>query len=86
MATGVVTGSLRANSWTRVRSGWGYLSIDYGISTADPGGEYRAYTAPLPFPISSGPLPDSDVTFRVIGYGSLWLWSPVDTRYQLVSV
>jgi hypothetical protein len=66
--------------------GWGYFSVDYGISTADPGGRYRAYTAPLPWPLSQGPLPNPRVTHRVLGYGDIWLWSPVATTYWLVPV
>ena len=54
MSTGVVTGSLRAGSWTRVVYGWGYFSVDYGISIADSGGRDRAYTAPIPWPAADG--------------------------------
>jgi hypothetical protein len=77
LVTGSVSGSLRGDRWTRVVFGWGYYSVAYGIRTQDPGGRYRCYTAPLPDPY---------VTHRVIGYGDIWLYSPVDTTYLLVPV
>jgi hypothetical protein len=80
------SGRLPAGKWTRVAQGWGYYSVDYGISTGAQGGRYRCYTAPLPFPYSSGSLPNPRVTHRVIGYGSVWLFSPTETSYSLVPV
>ncbi len=86
MATGIISGSLPANQWTRVLQGWGYYSVDYGIRVNDPGGKYRCYTAPIPWPISEGSLPNPRVTHRVIGYGDVWLFCPVSTTYTLVPV
>jgi hypothetical protein len=76
------SGSLRANQWTKVLWGWGYYSVNYAASTNSTGGQYRGYTAPVPWPISSGSLPNT-ITHRVIGYGDVWLFSPVDTTYTL---
>jgi hypothetical protein len=84
--SGVIGGVLPAGNWTKVADGWGYYSVDYGISTGAGGGQYRCYTAPLPFPYSSGSLPNPRVTHRVIGYGSVWLSSPVATSFSLVPV
>ena len=84
-ATGVVSGHLRAGQWTKVLWGWGYYSVDYGASIDASGGEYRCYTAPLPWPVSSGTLPHV-ITHRVIGYGDCWLYSPVEATYYLVPV
>ena len=76
------SGSLPANKWTRVVFGGGYYTVRYGASTAAGTGEYRTYSAPSPWPISSGRLP-SEITHRVIIYGDVWLFSPVDTTYFL---
>ena len=86
MVTGVLTGELAADSWTRVLSGWGYFSVEYGISVSVPGGRYRCYTAPLPWPWSSGDLPNPQVTHRVIGYGDVWLHVPAPATYRIVPV
>jgi hypothetical protein len=82
---GTVAGSLPAGKWTKVTSGWGYFAVDYSARTGAPGGQYRCYTAPAPFPISSGALPQR-ITHRVIGYGDVWLYSPTATSYTLVPV
>lgn len=78
----MASGSLRAGEWTKVLWGWGYYAIDYGASISAGGGQYRCYSAPSPWPISSGNLP-SRLTHRVIGYGDVWLYSPVDASYTL---
>jgi hypothetical protein len=85
--SGPIEGRLQAGIWTRVMSAWGtYLSLNYGVSTGAPGGQYRCYAAPDPFPISSGSLPCASVTFTVIGYGDMWLFSPFNTTYAAVPV
>jgi hypothetical protein len=86
VANEIITGTLAADTWTKVLSAWGYFAVVYGVSTQDPGGSYRCYTAPVPWAIASGPLPEPRVTHRVIGYGDVWLHSPVATSYSLVPV
>lgn len=86
MTMGVVSGQILGNRWTRVLSSWGYLSVDYGVSIGIVGGRFRCFTAPVPWPISSGNLPNPHVTHRVVGYGDIWLFSPADTNYTLVPV
>jgi hypothetical protein len=78
-------GSLRANQWTKVLWGWGWYSLAYNISISAPGGEYRCYTTPFPWPIGSGTLPGR-VIHSVYGYGDVWLFSPTDATYQLTPV
>lgn len=80
-----INGSLRAGQWTKVLWGWGYYAVRYGISLDVSGGEYRCYTVPSPFPISSGHLPN-EVTHRVIGYGDVWLYAPTDAMYFIVPI
>jgi hypothetical protein len=70
------SGQLPANKWTKVISGWGWYAVDYGISTAAPGGRYRTYPV-----YSSGSLP-RQVTHQVRVYGDIWLFSPVATSWQ----
>lgn len=77
-----VSGPLRAGEWTKVLWGWGYYSVRYTTSTSAPGGEYRCYSPPWPWPTSSGGLP-AYITHRVNGYGDCWLRSPVDATYYL---
>jgi hypothetical protein len=84
MATSV-SGSLEGGRWTKVAWGWGYYAVDYSASIGVPGGSYRCYSAPSPFPIGSGPLPNR-LTHRVIGYGDVWLYSPMTTWFRLVPV
>jgi hypothetical protein len=76
------SGTLPAKKWVKVVEGWGFYSVRYGASTSDKVGEYRTYTSPIPWPVSSGKLPD-EITHQVRGYGSIWLYSPVDTTYYL---
>jgi hypothetical protein len=86
MSTSVGTsGSLRANQWTKVLWGWGWYSVNYNASIGVPGGQYRSYSNPFPFPIGSGPLP-ARITHSVYGYGDVWLFSPADASYQLIPV
>jgi hypothetical protein len=80
-----IGGSLSAGQWTKVAWGWGYYAVDYSASIGLPGGSYRCYSAPLPFPISSGSLPQR-ITHRVVGYGDVWLYSPRATYFSLVPV
>jgi hypothetical protein len=65
--------------------GWGYFSVQYSASISANGGQYRGYASPSPFPITSGNLP-TIITHRVIGYGDVWLYSPVDATYVLTPV
>lgn len=76
------TGSLSAGKWVKVVEGWGFYSVRYGVSIGTVGGEYRTYSSPIPWAISSGKLPN-EITHRVWGYGDIWLYSPVDTTYNL---
>ena len=86
LVTNTVSEVLRGDRWTRV--------VWVGATTAWTTGSARRIrevgiavtTAPVPWPISSGTLPDPGVTHRVIGYGDIWLYSPVDTTYLLVPV
>jgi hypothetical protein len=77
------TGTLTANTWTRVLYGWGKYSVRYAASVSEIGGKYRCYTAPLPMPVSSGDLPTT-VTHMVMGYGDVWLYCPQDATYSLI--
>jgi hypothetical protein len=83
--SGSIAGSLQGGKWKKVTWGWGWYSISYGASTSARGSKFRCYTAPIPWPISSGNLPNQ-VTLRVIGYGDIWLFSPTTCQYQLVPV
>jgi hypothetical protein len=94
-STAPVTGSLQAGQWTKVIWTWGLmvtiegqprpLSLIYSVRLDRPGGEYRCYTAPLPFPYSSGGLP-ARVTMAVVGYGDMWLYCPQDAGFVVVPV
>ena len=66
-------GNLRGNTWTRVLSGWGYVAQNYTVQIGAPGGQYRTYPV-----YSTGSLP-ANITFRVIFYGDVWLYSPQNT-------
>jgi hypothetical protein len=79
------SGPLQAGKWKKVLWGWGKYSIRYGARIGAEGGQYRCYTAPIPWPVSSGSLPD-EITHNVLGYGDVWLYSPVDTNYYLIPV
>jgi hypothetical protein len=93
--TGRVTGSLTAGSWKKVIWTWGIvisigdlprpMSLIYSVSVSRPGGQYRCYTAPLPFPYSSGGLP-ARVTMAVIVYGDMWLYCPENATYEVIPV
>jgi hypothetical protein len=82
---GPTSGRLRANQWVKVLWGWGRYSVDYAASISAPDGQYRCYSSPVPFPISSGALP-AQITHSVYGYGDVWLYSSVDATYSLVPV
>lgn len=70
------SGSLPADTWTRVIWGVGWYAVDYAIGTGAPGGRYRTY------PIySSGDLP-RQVTHQVRGYGDIWLYCPTATSWS----
>jgi hypothetical protein len=69
-------GNLKANTWTKVLYGWGWLAQDYNIQIGTTGGQYRTY--PL---LGRGSLP-ANVTFRIAGYGDVWLYSPGDTWWS----
>jgi len=75
-------GILAAGRWTKVLWGWGLYSISYRATTNPPGGEYRCYTTPSPFPIASGILPGR-VKHSVVGYGDVWFFSPVRASFLL---
>lgn len=66
---------ISAKRWTKVVSGWGKYSVDYGISVTNGQGKYRCYLAGIPFPFSSGKLPSPAVTLNVIGYGEIKVYS-----------
>jgi hypothetical protein len=76
------SGSLPADKWTKVLWGWGKYSVRYSAYTDAPGAKFRCFSAPVPWPIASGPLP-SEVTHTVVGYGDVWLYCPEDTQYYL---
>ncbi|MDX6698625.1 MAG: hypothetical protein QOE65_2022 [Solirubrobacteraceae bacterium] len=78
-------GSLPANRWTKVLWGWGFYTVRYHASISAQGGQFKCYSAPSPFPIASGPLPNR-ITHTVVGYGDVWLLSPVAASYSLVPV
>ena len=84
-ASGSVTGQLPADRWTKVLWGWGKYSVSYSAWVTTAGGRYRCYTAPLPWPASSGNLP-AVITHNVVGYGDCWLYSPTPATYVLTPV
>ena len=69
------SGSLPANKWTKVISGWGWYSVRFSIRTGAPGGKYRTYPV-----YGSGNLP-AEVTHQVVGYGDIWVYSPTATTW-----
>jgi hypothetical protein len=93
--TGSVVGSLNAGRWKKVIWTWGIIissdfparpmGLIYSVRVSRPGGEYRCYTTPLPFPYSSGGLP-ARVTMAVVGYGDMWLYCPEDATYEIIAV
>jgi hypothetical protein len=82
------TGRLNPGEWTRVLSGWGYYTVDYGVTvTADC--EFRCNIALVPFPWSTGELRPNGVnriTHRVVSYGDVWFLSNTDARYAIYPV
>ncbi|MBV9173148.1 MAG: hypothetical protein JOZ81_24040 [Chloroflexi bacterium] len=85
-----VGGMLSAGDWTKVLWGWGSYSVTYSVSlTASVAGAFRCYTAPVPWPVSTGTIPahgSTELTHEVIGYGDVWLYCPVNTDYILATV
>jgi hypothetical protein len=81
----VVRGTLTAGRWTKVLWGWGSFTVYYRAETNPPGGEYRCYCAPVPWPISSGALP-ARIAHTVVVYGDVWLMSPVTANFALTPV
>lgn len=80
------SGPLPARKWTRVLYGWGKYSLGYSVQVGHGvRGQYRCYTTPLPWPVSSGELP-AQVTHHVYGYGDVWLYAEEATNYHLVPV
>lgn len=75
-----------AKKWTKVVSGWGKYSVDYGISVSSGQGKYKCYVAGVPFPASSGNLPSPVVTLNVIGYGEIKVYSTEKCTCVLVPV
>jgi hypothetical protein len=58
---GPISGQLPAGQWSSVISDLGlpYYTLYYSIWTDAPGGQYQCWNALLPFPYSSGNLPQA---------------------------
>ena len=83
-----VGGALPSGQWLRVVNGWGYFSVEYGLS-ASVVCDFRCYSAPVPFPVSSGTVERGSVrviTHRVVGYGDIWLRGHGDGSFALSTV
>ena len=83
---GTISGQMPGGGWWPVVYGYGYYSVNYSVSIGVPGGKYQCWIAPVPFPISSGNLPQEDLTFQVVVQGVLSLWSPRPTTYFVTPV
>lgn len=86
MSSGGVSGPLPPGIWWPVVSGVGFYSVNYSVWIDGPGGKYHCYIAPVPWPISSGDLPQENLTFQVVGGGNMFLWAPEQATYHVVPV
>lgn len=75
------SGTLNANTWTKVLWAWGWDRVDYVIVSGAPGTQYRTYPV-----FRSGTLPASPqgdtVTLEYRFYGDVWLRSTTDTWWS----
>ncbi len=82
------TGELTPGKWKRVLWGWGYFNLNYYINlypaSGDAKGRYESFVGGLPFPISSGALPDF-VVHRVVGYGEIKITASQRCAYEVVA-
>jgi hypothetical protein len=83
---GTVTGRLLPGVWWPAVSGFGVYKVNYSVSIGAAGGKFRCWIPELFFPVSSGDLPQLDLTFIVAGSGRMELWSPTLTTYRITPV
>jgi hypothetical protein len=84
----VPVGALPGNAWIKVVYGWGYYSVDYGLS-ASVECDYACYVGVLPFAWSTGTIQPgkfATITHKVVVYGDIWLRGRADGDYGLTPI